>query len=444
VFIDTCYLENPFAAGGGKNVLHVKVRNDGDKNAERLNLKLSINDIQTATTTVSIPAKGTGETSFDLSANLKGLNEGKISFNDFPVTFDNEFYLALNFTDKINVLEIRGSDTKTAIEKVFGNDQVFNVTSYAVSNFTYSLLAQADLVVVNGLNTVNSPLATALRGYISNSGTVLFAPGSQPDVSNLKNFLQLPMLQRLEQTDQQEMDRPDFSNPFFENVFEEKSVSIHMPRAKKMLDWGNDRSAILRFKNDQPFLSRFDQGGTLYVLASALQQDQTDFFNHALFVPVMYRIASRAKKNESKLYYTLHESFLNLRFDSLRDDQPLRWIGEDEVVPSQRKVNDQVIFDLPKFSITKGFYKVVAAQDTLSLLAFDLDKSESLLDQYPGEEMKNLMGSGDNITIFQVGSSEAFSNEIKERYLGTPLWKYALALSIFFLLMEILLIRFLK
>ena len=133
-----------------------------------------------------------------------------------------------------------------------------------------------------------------------------------------------------------------------------------------------------------------------------------------------------------------------MRFDSLRDDQPLRWIGDDEVVPSQRKVNDQVIFDLPKFSITKGFYKIVDVQDTLSLLAFDLDKSESLLDQYSGAEMKNLMGSGDNITIFQVGSSEAFSNEIKERYLGTPLWKFALLLAMFFLLMEILLIRFLK
>jgi hypothetical protein len=443
VFIDTAYLENPFAAGGGKNILHISVRNDGDKNAERLNLRLSINDIQAGTATVTIPAKGISETSFDLPSNMKGLNEAKISFNDFPVTFDNEFYLALNFTDKIKVLEIRGTEGRTVVEKVFGNNQIFDVASYSVANFTYSLLAQADLVVVNGLNAVNTPLATALRNYIGNAGTLLFIPGSQPEAANLRNFLQLPVLNRVEQAEQQELDRPDFSNPFFENVFEEKSVSIHMPKAKKILDWGSDRSAILRFKTDQPFLSRFDQSGKLYILASALQQDQTDFFNHALFVPVMYRIASSSKKNESKLYYTLHENFINLRFDSLSDDEPLRWIGEDEVVPAQRKVNDQVIFDIPKFSMTKGFYKVVGG-DTLSLLAFDLDKTESLLDQYSGAEMKNLFGSGDHITIFKVGSSEAFSNEIKERYLGTPLWKYALMLAIFFLLTEILLIRFLK
>ena len=78
------------------------------------------------------------------------------------------------------------------------------------------------------------------------------------------------------------------------------------------------------------------------------------------------------------------------------------------------------------------------------MLAFNLDKAESLMEQYRGEEFKRILGGGDNITIFQVGSGEAFSNEIKERYLGKPLWKYALIAAIFFLLAEILLIRFLK
>ncbi|HEX6224621.1 MAG TPA: hypothetical protein VFZ52_09435, partial [Chryseolinea sp.] len=445
VFVDTVHLENPFAAGGGKNVLHVKVRNDGDKAAERLNLKLTINKTQAATTAINIPAKGTAETSFDLSTTLTGLNEAKLGFNDFPITFDNEFYMALNFTGKIRIIEIRTSDAKTVVEKVFGNEQIFDFSSYSVNNFNYSLLSNADLVVVNGLNAVDIPLSNALREYLRDRGTVLFFPGSKPDVVTLKSFLQLPLVGVAEGATQQELDKPDFSNPFFENVFEEKSVSIAMPRGIKLLDWGNDRSAILRFKNDQPFLSRFDQGGgKLYVAATALQAGQTDFFNHALFVPVMYRIASSSVRNESKLYYTLRESFIQLRADSLQGEQPLRWVGEEEIVPAQRKLSNEVIFDVPKFSIVKGFYKIVANRDTVSLLAFNLDKAESLLDQYSGEEMKDLLGAGNEVTIFKVGAQEAFSNEIKERYLGTPLWKYSLLLAIFFFLVEILLIRFLR
>jgi hypothetical protein len=54
------------------------------------------------------------------------------------------------------------------------------------------------------------------------------------------------------------------------------------------------------------------------------------------------------------------------------------------------------------------------------------------------------MGNGENISIFEAGSPEAFSNEIKARYLGKPLWKYAIMLSLLFLLAEVLLVRFLK
>src|SRR5690349_6772048 len=99
VFVDSAYLENPFAAGGEKNVLTVKVRNDGKRDVEQLNLKLTINNIQAATATVNVPQGGVNETSFDLAAGLTGLNAATLSFNDFPVSFDNEFFLALNFAE---------------------------------------------------------------------------------------------------------------------------------------------------------------------------------------------------------------------------------------------------------------------------------------------------------------------------------------------------------
>jgi hypothetical protein len=158
----------------------------------------------------------------------------------------------------------------------------------------------------------------------------------------------------------------------------------------------------------------------------------------------MYRVASSSVRKEAKLYYTLKESFINIRADSLKGEEPLKWVGDEEIVPSQRKLNDQVIFDLPKFSITKGFYRIVDQRDTIGLLAFNLDKAESLLDQYKGDEMMELLNGRDRVTIFDVQSQESFSNEIKERYLGTSLWKYTLILAITFLLVEILLIRFLK
>jgi len=179
-------------------------------------------------------------------------------------------------------------------------------------------------------------------------------------------------------------------------------------------------------------------------LASPLNQAFTDFHNHALFVPVMYRIAGSSRKNDARLYYTLKENFITLKVDSLLHDEPLRLKGAQEIVPAQRNVNDQVFLEIPKFSMTQGFYQVLAGADSVGLIAFNLDKAESLLDQFSGNEIKNQMGNAPNISIFEATSAEAFSNEIKERYLGRPLWKYALMIALFFLLVEVLLIRFLK
>jgi hypothetical protein len=432
VFVDSAYLQNPFAAGGEKNVLTVIVRNDGNEAVDQLNLKLTINDIQAGTATVDIPAGGQAETSFDLTTGLSGYNRGVISFNDFPVSFDNEFYLALNFTTKISVVEIKATSGTTPVEQVFGNRQVFNFRSFTVSNFNYSLLDQADLVVVNGIDRPDGALSLSLRNYMNEDGTLLFIPGTQPDVQSVQQLIGGALLTVAPNVPaMQELDRPDYNNPFFENVFEERITSIAMPKAAQLLRWGQDRS-------------RINRAGNLYLLASPLHPDYTDFPNHALFVPVMYRIAGSSRKSDTRLYYTLQENFITLKVDSLLQEEPLRLKGAQEVVPSQRNVNEQVFLEIPKFSITEGFYQVLAGSDSVGLIAFNLDKEESLLAQFTGEDIKSQMGGGDNISIFEATSAEAFSNEIKERYLGKPLWKYALMIALFFLLVEVLLIRFLK
>jgi len=445
VFVDSAYLQNPFAAGGENNVLTVIVRNDGKEEVNQLNLKLAINDIQAGTVTVDIPPGGITETNFDLTTGLSGLNRAIVSFNDFPVSFDNEFFLALNFTNKISILEIKPGPEKTPVERVFGNRKVFDFRSYSVANFNYSLLDQADLVVVNGLDQTGAALNLSLRNYLNQSGTLLLIPGEHPDVQSIQQLTGNPLVRMIQDTPGlQELDRPDYNNPFFENVFEERSASIAMPKAVRVLGWGQDRSAILRFKNDEPFLSRMDQGGKLYLLAAPLNETFTDFHNHALFVPVMYRIAGSSRKNDSRLYYTLEENFITVKVDSTLRDEPLKLKGEQEIVPDQRTVNEQVYLEIPKFSISQGFYQVLAGKDSVGLIAFNLDKNESLLEQFTGTEIKNQMGNGANISIFESTSTEAFSNEIKERYLGKPLWKYSLMLALFFLLAEVLLIRFLK
>lgn len=440
VFVDSVYLENPFAITGERNTIKVRLRNVGHKKIEGLVTKLTINQVQAAATSVTIEPNSFSEIPFDLASGLKSRNTGVISFSDFPVSFDNEFFVALNFTGRLSILEIKPAAAPTFVEKVFGNKELFAFRSFTTANLNYSLLASVDLVVLNGVDKIESPLAEAINSYKTNYGALLLVPGTKPDIASYQQILTLP-LTKVAPSEPTELDKPDFQNPIFYHVFEEKTAAIAMPHASPVIEWGNDRAAIFRFKDSKPFLSQF---GKTFLMASPLEKGFTDFYSHALFVPVMYRVAAQGKKSEQPLYHPLTTSTLTLPADSLTGEDPLRLVGAQEIVPSQRKNNGAVVIDLPKDEVTAGFYRVTNKKDTVGLLAFDLDKNESLLPQLTPEEAKANLGGKANISVFKASSVEAFSTEIKERYLGTPLWKYAIVLSLLFLLAEILLIRFLK
>ncbi|GHM99087.1 membrane protein [Cytophagales bacterium WSM2-2] len=439
VFVDTAYLDNPFAIGGEKNTLKVVLRNNGKKGVEGLVTKLSINGVQSAATSVNIEPTSFVEIPFDIASGLKGNNKATINFSDFPISFDNDFYFTLGFSKRINVLEIKAAGSTQYVEKVFGNKDVFSFRSFTSSNLNYSLLSAADLVVVNGLDKIDATLADAINSYKERYGALLLLPGLQPDLISYQKLISAP-LTKVSEGELAELNAPDFQNPFFANVFEDRSVSLAMPHASPVLTWA-DRSAILRFKNNQPFLSQF---GKIFVLASPLDKKSTDFFNNALYVPVMYRIASSGKKSGQSLYYPLSFSTVTVPSDSILGEEPAKLIGEQELIPSQRNINGQLQLELPKHSVTAGFYNVIHRKDTLGLLAFNIDKKESNLNQFSNEEAMAFFGGKPSISIFKAASAESFSNEVKERYLGKPLWKYAVLLALFFLLAEVLLIRFLK
>ena len=440
VYVDSLWLDNPFVVGGEKNTIRVKLQNDGPRRLEGLIVKLTINGVQEATASATLDPNSHGEISFDVSTGLSGLNDGVISFNDFPGTFDNEFFFTLNFSKPLRVMEIKQEVGPTFIERVFGNKQLFQFKSYPASNVDYSQITLADIVVVNGIDRIDPALGASLASYRQTSGTVLFIPGTKPDISSYANTLSLPNVKWVTNEAMEELDKPDYNNPLFENIFEERSVQLAMPRAKRQLDWGQDRSAILKFRNGLPFLSHY---GHLFVLASPLEKNSTDFYQHALFVPVMYRIAASGRKNESQLYYYLTESLVTVRADSVYGEEPVRLVGQQELIPPQRKDVDKVIMELPKFSMNAGFYYAVFRKDTLDQVAFNLTRDESKLDRFTVGELSERFANN-KVSVFTSGSASTLGADIRERYLGTPLWKQALILSLLFLLAEVLLIRFLK
>ncbi|MBY0435965.1 MAG: BatA domain-containing protein, partial [Cyclobacteriaceae bacterium] len=368
VLIDSVYLEDPFIIGGQPNTVNVRLRNTGTKSREGLALKLTINDVQSGAATVDMMGNSFSMARFDLPSGLKGRNRAAISFTDFPVSFDNDFYFTLNFSDKIKVTEIRNGPSST--EKVFGNSLLFSFRSYEAGNVDLSAAVSSDLVVLSHLDRPEVTMLNALR-QAQGPGAVLIVPSAKADVSIYRSLVPGLNISNSAATEWLELDKPDFQNPFFENVFEEQTASLAMPRALSVLEWGNDRSALLRFKDGRAFLS---QNENVFLMAAPLENGYSDFQNHALFVPVMYRLAASGHRVSQKPYYSLSENSITLQADSVTGESPVRLVGRQEVVPAQRKYNDRLYLEIPKFSVDPGFYVATHQRDTIGLVAFNLDK----------------------------------------------------------------------
>ena len=445
VFVDTVYLSNPFLIANEKNEINVRLKNFGSEEASEIPLKLYINEIQTATSVVNIPAGGETDLSFEISFNLRNVNRCRISFEDYPVTFDNDFFFMLKMENKINILEIIQDGLASPIAQVFGNASLFNYASQQVSNIDYSLIRQNDLVIVNGLESFDNSLSLELNNHIDQGGSLLIIPAKSPDISSYQKTI-FSIQPAINDSSRVNLSPPDLANPFFENIFETTNSRIDMPNAQPVIGWSGQQLNLLKLRSNIDFLSGFNRNGIVFALASPLTDEFTSFHRHAIFVPVMYRIASLSKQTFEPPYYNINFTTINLKLDSLNKQDIFKLQDtnqEQELIPNQRISVNELIMEMPKNTLQPGFYNLATENRIRSTLAFNLDKSESDLDQLTIDEIKESIGQNSQVTIFEVNDADNFLNEVKKNKFGVPLWKYAIILSLVFLLAEVLLIRFL-
>lgn len=442
VYVDTAWLDNPFIIEGERNALHVRIRNTGNRTAEQLSVKLLVNDVQSGTTLVTIPAHGSVQVTFNLPSALTAFSRAEIRFNDYPATFDNQLFTALNSSERIRVAEIRENNATRYVSTVFGNADVFLFQSFATANLNFAAIQSADMVVLNEVANPSALLIQALRTYVRGGGTLLIIPSPRQVPEPLLALTDRP-LTTVADNEKLEIQMPDFRSPFFRSIVEDGNNRLVLFQAKRILDWGSDRAALLKLKNDMPLLSRFRQGsGQLFLLGTSLQPDYTDFGTHFLFLPVMYRMAVSGKKTQLKLYYTLSETRVTLRTDDMAETATIRLTGEREFIPDQYMQANRVMLELPRFVLTPGFYYALHPTDTLALLAFNPDKRESELEQHNETSLKKELGNPPHVRFIAGTTTGDFGKAFRAQYLGKPLWRYALAMSLIFLLTEILLIRF--
>ena len=425
VFIDSLFIENPFLLDNDKVVLKVQLKNIGQEKVENLPIKLFLNDRQISATTIMLEAQEVSVVEFDLGYNLDSFNNGVVRIEDYPVAFDNEFYFTLNLGNKINVLEIAGNGAGNITQKP--------------GNIDYSILQTSDLIVVNQLEDLPEDLSERLIAYHASGGTLLIVPGESPAATTYSRLLTGVRL--VAPGEFVRLLTPDFTRPFFNNILLDRAQDISMPQAKSVWNWGTDRNAFIKFQDSRPFLSEVAENK--FVLACPLKDEYSSFQSHALFVPVMYRVAAKSGFKDQPLFYRLTKSELEFRVDSLQHNELIKIEGEiGEIIPDQRISGRILQISISEGMLPAGHYDIKAEDAKKYSFALNNEKEESdllqLSDNELFDEYKTL-----HAEVYNSSNSNTVIQQLSTKYKGISLWRYALSLSLLFLLMEVLLIRIL-
>ncbi len=442
IFVDTVFLEKPVIFSAADNTIHAVLANAGNEGVENMQLSLSVNGLQVSNGTISIPAKGQAEMSFQLNFPLQQSNQVVLSFQEFPLTFDNEFNFVIRQAGKVNIVEVKNNPGPTAIAKVYGDTSSFVLNSYQAANLDYGALQSADLVVVNGLAQIDATLEAALLEYKNEGGSLLFIPAEEglPQTAGLLSSSLAVQPASLQE--QVRLAPLALELPFFDGIFEEEQNTFDMPRARPVASWNGSREDLLRLQSGGPFLSQTNE---VYLLSSPLNPAFTNFQQHALFVPVMYKIAFNSLELNNSLYQSTNDNFISLQLDGLQGDQVYKLRqGEEILIPDQRVNNRFLQMELPSYVVQPGFYELFSGEESLYQLAFNHDTQESLINQLTTEELEQLASTNERLELISQLDNNNLRASVEEKFKGEALWKWALLLALLSLLAEVLLIRLLK
>lgn len=462
IFVDSVWMASPFIREMQHSMLYVKVSNSGTEPLEKMPLKLFIDGDQTSTSSVSIPAGGSAIAAFNFTVREGGEHKAYVQFDDQPITFDNEYYFVINSSPAVNILHLwEDKSDKPYVANLFSNDSLFHFSAFNARNVNLNRIEEADLVILEGLRNADANLIAGLQRFVREGGSLLVIPSPVANLTSMEQLLEAFGVNALTAVVQHDsvsrripLNEPEKNHPFFADVFEQSTVSsvLNLPEEKPVWKWQVLGEKLLQLRNGDTFLSLAESGeGKCYVLASPLSPSFGNFAEHALFVPVMLKIAAWSLKPQ-RLAYSFNEGSLYLNFPAAPQNAMYTLSnGDVELIPSQRAIGNRLVLELPDAGdlngndeLESGFFELKMDGKKVATLALNHTSAESFMEQYSPDELRDIFAGQPNITVFDNLLDGDFVTAFAEQNFGKQLWKYFLYAALAFLLAEILLVRFMK
>lgn len=446
--VDSVWSSSPVVQPGEVFTLTVRISNHGESDASSVSVRLLVDNMQKAAGVVDVAAGATAELNLDVVLNAAGWHTGQISIQDNPVVFDDNWYIAFPVREHVKITAINGQGASAFPSRLFATDPYYAYTPQQEGQVDYSGLKNYDLIILNETDEISSGLAAELSLAMQNGSNVLFVPPAEIK-GNWVGWLKTFGTGSVEKVSGGPFKSTgiDTKNDLFKNVFAKIPANLDLPSAsayyRYVLPGGGRAQAVLSFAGGDELLGRQPIGrGELFTLAVPLKDEWSNLQRHAIFVPLILRM-SFSNSQEFELSETIGSGNpVKVSSNFKRSESGIRLKKDKfEIVPEfysrldQNYISDNgQITEAGIYTLNDGAYK--------EPIAFNYGRSESKM-AFAGAEALQSHFQGYRFTSFR-DSNRPLGENLKKGRLGTPLWKWCIALVLLFLLFEIILLRFWK
>jgi hypothetical protein len=452
IYIDSCWFESPYVALNETNKLMVRIQNASSTDAENGSLNLRLNEVQKAIASYNVSRNSNTVVEMNVSIGNAGWNSGELSITDNPITFDDNLFFTFFVDALIPVLSINDKDVNPYIKAVYESNPYFNVKQVSARNINYDALRDFKLIILNEVGEVSSGLQQQLKLYVDKGGSLLLVPNSavkkvNPDYNLFLQAMQVNGFDGIE-TAKQPVTEINLQHPVFADVFEMKQGNMDLPEALKSYILNKaivpGQEVLMKLKNGNPFFCKYTVGsGYVYLSASPFNAEWSSLPRHALFVPLMYKIALLGNK-QLPLYQVIGRDKMVALKQQIRSAEEVLILksNTDEIIPEVVSRQSGNLLYVPYLGYS-GIYNLQprTSGDTIyQKVAFNYSRTESSLKYFTGNELGSAFAAHSIHYLNAVSS--VTEKAIAETQYRNSLWKWFVMLALLFLGLEIILIRF--
>ena len=457
VYIDSVWFETPVQQYETQQIIHAVIINKSNKDIENGSLKLYINDAQVSLSSFNVSAGNKKDVSISFTVKFKGINKGVLKIEDYPITYDDNFFFSFNAQTTINTLLINGKDTKTAgnFKSLMQNDSLFVYKENSDASIDYSVFSKTNIIVLNELNTITSGLTSELQKFVNAGGSVVIFPNKKSDIISYNAAFQtllLPQIIKLDTTNIKTQSI-NFEQGLYEGVFDKVDQRMDLPKVFEHFEFtkttNNNSQGLVLLQNGQFLISLNTLGnGKVYVFSIPSDETSSNLLKHALFVPTLIKMAILSLKPSPVYYKTALNEVIALNSTSNFSDKPLHIVKDDkkvDVIPEHRLLNNTTALYTQNQITEAGHYNVEENNVIIKDLAFNFDRKESDMNFMTQEDLQKQIDEKGlkNVSVIEL-NEKSLTNALQEVNDGKKLWKLFLILALMFLAAEILIIRIFK